>query len=109
MTADRKKTPDSADFRKVYPSRGNGGGDQADRPRGGTRAPNCGRRAPERNAEIVELVDAVRALPDVRLDKVAAIRQAIESGTYVVDSLKVAEKMLEEIRVKRSADSGWRS
>ena len=109
MTADRKKTRDSEDFCKVHRSRGNGGDRRADRPGGRARGATCGCRAPERNAEIVELVDAVRALPDVRLDKVEAIRKAIASGSYVVDALKVAEKMLEEIRVKPGAEPGWRS
>ncbi len=51
-----------------------------------------------RAMEIGDLVDAVRALPDVRFDKVAAIRKAIESGTYVVDAAKIAQRMIDEIR-----------
>ena len=51
-----------------------------------------------RAMEISDLVDAVRALPDVRLDKVAAVRKAIESGTYVVDAAKIAQRMIDEIR-----------
>lgn len=51
-----------------------------------------------RAKEISDLKDAVRALPEVRLDKVAAIRKAIESGTYVVDAAKIAQRMIDEIR-----------
>ena len=61
-------------------------------------------RGAARATEIRELVDAVRGLPDVRLDKVAAIRKAIESGTYVIDPGKVAQKMIDEILLSRGAD-----
>jgi negative regulator of flagellin synthesis FlgM len=47
--------------------------------------------------EIAELMAAVNQLPDVRNDKVEAIKKAIESGTYKIDPLKIAQKFLEEI------------
>jgi len=47
--------------------------------------------------EIAELKKMIDQLPDVREEKVAAIKKAIESGTYNVDSMKVAEKILEEL------------
>jgi negative regulator of flagellin synthesis FlgM len=47
--------------------------------------------------EIAELKKMIDQLPEIREDKVAAIKKAIESGTYNVDSMKVAEKILEEI------------
>ncbi|NOZ25519.1 MAG: flagellar biosynthesis anti-sigma factor FlgM [Nitrospirae bacterium] len=47
--------------------------------------------------EISEMKAEIRKLPEVRTDKVEAIRQAIESGTYRVDPAKVLRKMLEEI------------
>lgn len=46
--------------------------------------------------KIGELREAVRSIPDVRCDKVAALRRAIESGAYVVDAEKVARKMIDE-------------
>ncbi|HMK50630.1 MAG TPA: flagellar biosynthesis anti-sigma factor FlgM [Thermodesulfovibrionales bacterium] len=47
--------------------------------------------------EIAELMAAVNQLPDVRSDKVEAVKKAIESGTYKIDPRKIAEKFLEEI------------
>lgn len=38
--------------------------------------------------------DAVAAVPDVRQDKVDAIKQAVEGGTYEIDPGKIADKML---------------
>lgn len=37
----------------------------------------------------------VKSLPDVDLDKVAAIRQQIESGTYSSNTANLAQKMLD--------------
>lgn len=98
MAADRKKTPDTKGFREVWRSGGNGRGRRVDGARGWT--PGNAGDAPTsgREIQIRALVAAVRALPDVRVDKVAAIRQAIESGTYVVDARKIAAKMIDEIR-----------
>ncbi len=41
---------------------------------------------------------AVKESPDVRADKVEAIRKSIEDGTYRVDSEAIADKMLSSIR-----------
>lgn len=38
--------------------------------------------------------EAVAAVTDVRQDKVAAIKQAVESETYEIDPGKIADKML---------------
>lgn len=38
--------------------------------------------------------DAVSAVPDIRQDRVDAIKQAIESGSYEIDPGKIAGKML---------------
>ncbi len=98
MTVYGKKPPENNDFRDRRESGGNGHGRPAGRP-GGRRPAAAGNAFPSGRArEIRDLVDAVRALPDVRHDKVAALKKAIESGTYVVDAAKVAQKMLEEIR-----------
>lgn len=47
--------------------------------------------------EIAELRKLIEQLPDVRTDKVEAIKKALDSGNYNIDSLKVAEKILEEL------------
>lgn len=47
--------------------------------------------------EISELKAAIDQLPDVRTDKVDALRQAIDTGTYNIDARKIAQKILEEI------------
>ena len=38
----------------------------------------------------------LKETPDIRKEKVAEIRAAIKNGTYVVDSRKIAEKMIRE-------------
>jgi negative regulator of flagellin synthesis FlgM len=43
-----------------------------------------------------EGVQAVKNSPDVRHDKVSALKAKIKNGQYKVDSEKVAEKMLED-------------
>jgi negative regulator of flagellin synthesis FlgM len=50
-----------------------------------------------RAQEINELKGIIENLPDIRTDKVEEIKKAIDSGTYNFDSMKVAEKILEEI------------
>jgi negative regulator of flagellin synthesis FlgM len=50
-----------------------------------------------RTKEIEELKQVINQLPDIRADKVKAIRNAIEEGTYKVDSLKIAGKILDEL------------
>jgi flagellar biosynthesis anti-sigma factor FlgM len=44
---------------------------------------------------VSELVERARRLPEVREDKVRALRAAITRGTYVVDSRRIAMRMLE--------------
>ena len=47
--------------------------------------------------EINELKKIIHNLPDIRTDKVEQLKQAIDTGSYHIDSYKVAEKMLAEI------------
>lgn len=47
--------------------------------------------------EISKLKSLIEQLPEIRADKVEAIKKAIESGTYTIDPLKIAEKILEEL------------
>jgi negative regulator of flagellin synthesis FlgM len=48
---------------------------------------------------IQQAVDAVRQAPDIRAERVAALRQQIESGHYDVSSMQVAAKILGKIDV----------
>ncbi|MGD8989909.1 MAG: flagellar biosynthesis anti-sigma factor FlgM [Desulfobacterales bacterium] len=38
----------------------------------------------------------LEALPDVREDKVAELKEQIENGTYEIDAEKIADKMLKD-------------
>lgn len=51
----------------------------------------------QRGKEIASIIASVNSLPDVREEKVQALKEAVNAGTYKVDPLKVAEKMLSEI------------
>ncbi|HMK42650.1 MAG TPA: flagellar biosynthesis anti-sigma factor FlgM [Dissulfurispiraceae bacterium] len=45
------------------------------------------------------LAAAVQGMPDIRAEKVEAVRSALESGKYVVQGQAVAEKLLKEVIV----------
>ena len=47
--------------------------------------------------EINELRNLISNMPDIRSDRVDAIKKAIDSGEYNVDAREVAGKMLDEI------------
>ncbi|RMG74945.1 MAG: flagellar biosynthesis anti-sigma factor FlgM [Nitrospirae bacterium] len=47
--------------------------------------------------EVDQLKKAVEALPDIRTDRVEAIKKAIEAGTYRIEPEKIVNKMFEEI------------
>ncbi len=47
--------------------------------------------------ELEELKQIIQQMPEIRTDKVEALKKAIQEGSYQVDSLKIAGKMLEEI------------
>jgi negative regulator of flagellin synthesis FlgM len=47
--------------------------------------------------EIAELMAVIQQMPDVRNDKVKAVKEAIESGNYHIDTKKIAQKLLEEL------------
>lgn len=51
----------------------------------------------EQGKKVAELMSAVDELPETRNEKVKAIKEAIRSGNYQVDSLKIAQKLLNEI------------
>lgn len=45
-------------------------------------------------ADLAKVRELVVKLPDVRLDKVESIAREVEAGTYKVDSMQVADKMM---------------
>ncbi|MDH4028807.1 MAG: flagellar biosynthesis anti-sigma factor FlgM [Nitrospirota bacterium] len=46
--------------------------------------------------EINDLKGLIDGLPDIRRDRVEAAKKAVDAGSYNFDSLKVAQKILEE-------------
>jgi len=44
--------------------------------------------------DLQRAAEIAKATPDVRADKVAALKEKVESGNYEVDSKKVASKMI---------------
>lgn len=46
--------------------------------------------------EIEMIKKIIEETPDIREEKVARLREAIRNGTYVVDSCKIAEKIIDE-------------
>ncbi len=47
--------------------------------------------------EINELKSLINQMPEIRTDRIESIKKAIDAGTYNVDLLNVAKKILEEI------------
>lgn len=47
--------------------------------------------------EVASIIASLNILPEIREEKVQAIKEAVNSGTYKVDPLRVAEKMLGEL------------
>jgi flagellar biosynthesis anti-sigma factor FlgM len=43
-----------------------------------------------------ELITVIGSLPDIRNDRIKSVRDSIESGTYRINSGKIAERILEE-------------
>jgi flagellar biosynthesis anti-sigma factor FlgM len=50
-----------------------------------------------RTKEIDALKEVINQMPEVRIDKIEALRKSIQNGTYQVDSAGIAGKILEEI------------
>ena len=50
----------------------------------------------ELQRELSMIKKILRQTPDMREEKVAALRQALESGTYTIHSKKIAERMIKE-------------
>ena len=47
--------------------------------------------------KIQETQTQLKAIPDVREDKVAQLKEQIENGTYKIDEEKIADKMLKDL------------
>lgn len=47
--------------------------------------------------DIAALMNEINKLPDVRTDRIKAIKEAIETGNYNIDVKKVAEKIISEL------------
>jgi negative regulator of flagellin synthesis FlgM len=47
--------------------------------------------------EVKQIKTAIEALPDVREEKVHAVKDSIDRGTYKVEPEKIAGKMIEEL------------
>ncbi len=46
--------------------------------------------------EISDLKGLIGEIPDIRRDKIDSVKKALDTGTYQFDSMKVAQKILEE-------------
>ena len=46
--------------------------------------------------KIPDLDQLIRAVPDIREDKVEQIRQKLQQGTYRIEAEKIAEKMMQD-------------
>lgn len=46
--------------------------------------------------QLQTLLDAVRALPDVRADRIAFLRDQVAAGAYDIDAATVAQRLVEQ-------------
>ncbi len=46
--------------------------------------------------ETEKLIAVINSLPEIRNDKIRSVKEAIGSGTYRIDSARIAERILEE-------------
>jgi flagellar biosynthesis anti-sigma factor FlgM len=49
-----------------------------------------------RAGEIGQLMSIIQQMPDIRTEKVEAVKKSIQEGTYKVDAFGIAGKILEE-------------
>lgn len=50
-----------------------------------------------RAKEISELKSLIERLPEIRTDRVEELKKAVDTGSYNIDSMKVAERILQEL------------
>jgi flagellar biosynthesis anti-sigma factor FlgM len=43
-----------------------------------------------------DLKKLIHELPEIRTDKIEAVKRSIDNGTYTIDPLKIAGKIIEE-------------
>ena len=53
--------------------------------------------------QLSNLSNAIAGIPEVRQDRVAAVRQALQSGTYAVTNQQIAESMLRDFAAGNSS------
>jgi negative regulator of flagellin synthesis FlgM len=58
------------------------------------RTETCGRDDVQQEMAMIEKI--LEQTPDIRKEKVAALRKAITSGSYAIHSKKIAEQMIKE-------------
>ncbi len=46
---------------------------------------------------MAEMLNTINQLPDIRMDKVEAIRKSVIDGTYKIEPGKIAAKMIDEM------------
>ncbi len=92
------KPPDNPDVVRLQKAGKNGAIDQAgkaDQAEKGQLADKVDVSGKAR--EIAEIMGVVKSIPDVRTEKVESIKCQVETGNYVVDPEKVAQRMIDEI------------
>jgi negative regulator of flagellin synthesis FlgM len=50
-----------------------------------------------RAKELADLKQVIQQMPEIRTDKVEALKKSIQEGTYKADSFQIAGKILEEM------------
>ncbi len=66
------------------------------------RAPASPALTPEKTEQLMELaLKVIDQAPDIRQDKVARLKEAVEQGRYRIDARKVANALITELLRKR--------
>jgi len=89
------KPPEQSDVVRLQKAGKNGTIDQAGQAEQGKVADTVDVSGKAR--EIAEIMGAVKSIPDVRTEKVAEIKGLVEAGKYVVDPVKIAGRMIDEV------------
>lgn len=96
MKISGNQPPYGHDLKQVRES-GKEGVSPPERPGEGSRPASDRVDLSTRGRELSDLVRASGNLPEVRVDKVEAVTKAIKGGTYTIDPLKVAKRILDEL------------
>jgi flagellar biosynthesis anti-sigma factor FlgM len=57
---------------------------------------SCNNNDNDRQHEIAMIEKILEQTPDIREEKVAALRKAVKRGSYAIHSKKIAERMIKE-------------